>query len=171
MLKKILVSFLSLVLVGLLYLYQEGKDMREISSEIEIAAPPAKVWGLITQFDRWHEWSPIIKASSGRAGLGEKIDITMVGMSEESTGPRYSPTITVFDEPKNLRWRAHMMAPIVFTNDKLFELEETPSGTRLVHKELFSGLLAPIFCGQMEEGVPPMLDAMNMALKELAEKS
>jgi len=63
-----------------------------------------------------------------------------------------------------------MLAGFIFTNDKVFELEETNTGTRLTHKELFSGLLAPIFCGQMEKGVPPMLDSMNKALKEQAEK-
>ena len=62
-----------------------------------------------------------------------------------------------------------MMAGFIFTNDKVFELHETSTGTRVVHKELFSGLLAPIFCGQMEKGVPPMLEAMNQALKQLAE--
>jgi len=63
-----------------------------------------------------------------------------------------------------------MMVGFLFTNDKIFELEETATGTRLVHKELFSGMLSPLFCEQMEKGVPPMLNAMNKALKELVEK-
>jgi len=63
-----------------------------------------------------------------------------------------------------------MLTGFIFTNYKVLELEETESGTRLIHKEMFKGLLAPIFCGQMEKGVPPMLNSMNQALKELAEK-
>ena len=63
-----------------------------------------------------------------------------------------------------------MLAGFIFTNDKIFQLEETNSGTRLTHKEMFSGLLTPLFCGQMEKGVPPMLKSMNIALKDLAEK-
>ena len=54
--------------------------------------------------------------------------------------------------------------------DQLVDLEETSTGRHLIHKEMFKGLLAPIFCGQMEEGVPPMLNSMNQALKKLAEK-
>jgi hypothetical protein len=63
-----------------------------------------------------------------------------------------------------------MMAGFIFTNYKIFELVKTSTGTKLIHTESFKGLLAPIFCGQMEEGVPPMLKSMNDALKILAEK-
>ena len=58
----------------------------------------------------------------------------------------------------------------IFTNYKVLELEASGAGTRLTHKEMFKGLLAPIFCGQMEKGVPPMLNSMNQALKDLAEQ-
>ena len=64
-----------------------------------------------------------------------------------------------------------MMAEFLFTNDKVFELEETGSGTRLIHKELFSGLLVPLFGSMLKEGVPSMLQSMNEALKAKAEKS
>lgn len=43
------------------------------------------------------------------------------------------------------------------------DLDTPPKGTKLIHKELFSGLLAPIFCWQMEKSVPSMLNAMNKA--------
>ena len=63
------------------------------------------------------------------------------------------------------------MAEFVMTNDKVFELEATGSGTRLIHKELFSGMLVPLFWSKFETGVPPMLNSMNDALKRIAEKS
>ena len=56
------------------------------------------------------------------------------------------------------------------TNDKVFELEEISSGTRLIHKELFSGMLVPVFWGKLNKGVIPMLKSMNEALKIKAEK-
>lgn len=170
MVKKIVLIFIGIVSVGLIYLSIKGQEMQEIRTEIEIAASPAKVWGILTDINKWHEWSPIINQSSGNASLGSKLDMTMVGKEEGKDGPKYSPEITQLDEAKYFRWRAHMMAGFIFTNDKVFELEETATGTKLIHKELFSGLLAPIMCGQMEKGVPPMLNSMNLALKELAEK-
>ncbi len=55
------------------------------------------------------------------------------------------------------------------TNDKVFELEATNTGTRLIHKELFSGMFVPLFWSSVEKNVPSMLDAMNEALKLKAE--
>ena len=168
--KKILLAVIALLGGGIIYLAVAGGDMQEIKTEIEIAAPPSKVWSIIADINQWQEWSPIIKGSQGTASVGSELAITMIGKEEGKEGPRYNPVITDLEESKFLRWRAHMLAGFIFTNYKVLELEETSSGTRLIHKELFKGLLAPIFCGQMEKGVPPMLNSMNQALKELAEQ-
>lgn len=144
--------------------------MQEIKTEVEISAPPSKVWDIISDINRWQEWSPTVLASNGVASVGSELTITMIGKEEGKDGPKYKPIITELSEPNYFRWRAHMLAGFIFTNDKIFELKETSSGTLLTHTETFKGLLAPLFCGQMEKGVPPMLNSMNKALKDLAEK-
>lgn len=168
--KKIILILIALVGAGITYLAVAGSKLQVIKTEIEISAPPAKVWSIISDINNWQEWSPIIKESHGTASVGSELTITMIGKEKGKDGPKYNPIITELDEPSYLRWRAHMLTGFIFTNYKILELEETSSGTRLTHKELFKGLLAPIFCGQMEKGVPPMLNSMNQALKELAEK-
>lgn len=168
--KKILISVLGLFILGVIYLAIKGNDMQEIRTEIDIAAPPEKVWDILMDFNKWQEWSPIVRKSSGTAALGNALQFTMVGKTEGEDGPTYSPIIEEMNKPSLFRWRANMMAGFIMTNDKVFELEATPTGTKLIHKELFKGLLAPVFCTQMEKGVPPMLNSMNKALKELAEK-
>ena len=89
---------------------------------------------------------------------------------EGTDGPSYNPVITKLEEARSLSWKAKMMAGIMMTNGKVLELEESPTGTRLIHKETFSGLMSVMMWKHMEEGVPPMLNSMNKALKELAEK-
>jgi len=168
--KKILISVIALLGIGVIYLAVAGSELQEIKTEIEISAPPSKVWPILTDINKWQEWSPIIKASRGEASVGSELTIAMIGKEEGEDGPIYNPIITELNEPEQLRWQAHMLTGFIFTNYKVFELEETSSGTRLIHKEMFKGLLAPIFCGKMEEGVPPMLNAMNRALKQIAEK-
>jgi len=168
--KKILLVIIAVICAGLIYLAVAGNKLQEIKTVIEISAPPSKVWTILTDINNWKEWSPIIKDSNGTATVGSELTITMMGKSEGEEGPRYKPIITELEQPVNLRWRAHMLAEFIFTNYKIFKLEETNTGTRLTHTESFKGLLAPIFCGQMEKGVPPMLNAMNKALKELAEQ-
>ena len=168
--KKIILILIVLVGAGITYLAVAGSKMQEIKTEIEISAPPSKVWSIISDINNWKEWSPIINDSQGTATVGSELTITMIGKEEDKDGPKYNPIITELDKPNYLRWRAHMLAGFIFTNYKIFELEETGSGTRLTHTESFTGLLAPIFCSQMEKGVPPMLNSMNKALKDLAEK-
>lgn len=170
MMKKVFLIFVALMGAGLIYLAVAGSELQEIKTEIEISAPPTKVWSILSDINNWEKWSPIIKESKGIASVGSELTIAMIGKNEGEDGPVYKPVITELDKPNQFRWRAHMLTGFIFTNYKVIELEETSSGTHLTHKEMFKGLLAPIFCGQMEEGVPPMLNSMNQALKELAEK-
>ena len=160
----------SIIIFGIIFLAYAGSETQEIKTEISISAPPEKVWNIISNIDQWYQWSPIIKSSKGKAEIGAELNITMIGKEEGGSGPQYNPVITKLKAPEYFQWRAHMMEGFIFTNDKILKLEKTKSGTRVIHIETFKGLLAPIFCGQMEKGVPPMLNAMNKALKELAEK-
>jgi len=168
--KKLILIICILILTSCLFLWTEGNAMREIRTEIEIAAPPTKVWSILTDFDNWKNWNPIVNQASGVASLGSELSVTMRG-DDGKDGPKYMPIITKFEEPKFFRWRGKMIAEFLFTNDKVFELEETGSGTRLIHKELFSGMLVPMFWSKFDKGVPPMLKSMNDALKRKAEKS
>ena len=168
--KKVLLIFAGLLIAAGLTLWVKGNTMREIKTEIEISAAPTEVWGILTNIDDWAEWSPIINQASGDASLGSTLSITMMSKEEGKDGPKYSPVITILDEPKSFRWRAKMMAGFIMTNDKVFELEETSNGTTLVHKELFSGMFVPLFWSSVEKNVPAMLDSMNEALKTEAEK-
>lgn len=168
--KKIIKILSVLFFIGTIYLVIEGRNMQIIKTEIEISAPPSKVWGIITDINQWQEWSPVINASQGDASVGSTLSITMMGKEEGKDGPKYNPEIIKLDEPNYFHWRAHMMAGFLFTNDKIFELKETNSGTKLTHTETFKGLLTPLFRGQMNKGVPPILNSMNEALKTLAEK-
>ena len=168
--KKLIIILIILFSITVIYLAIEGRKMQEIKTEIEISAPPSKVWAIITDINSWQKWSPTINASQGEAAVGSKLNITMMSKEEGKDGPNYSPIITKLTEPNYFHWRAHMLAGFVFTNDKIFKLEKISSGTRLTHIETFTGLLTPLFRGQMEKGVPPMLNMMNKALKDLAEK-
>ena len=168
--KKILLIILGLLFSSIIFLAIKGNNMQEIRTEIEISATPAKVWSIIMDIDSWHEWSPIINASQGKPTVGSKLDITMMSKEKNKDGPKYNPVVTELKEQAYFHWRAHMLSGFIFTNDKIFKLEETEAGTHLTHIETFKGLMAPLMSGSVEKNVPSMLDSMNKALKELAEK-
>ena len=169
--KNVIFILAGIMVSGIVLLLIKGSDPRVISTEIEISATPGEVWQVLADINKWHEWSPIISESRGTAALDEHLEIGIVGSEHEPEGPKYNPKIIHFEAPVYFHWRAHMIAGILMTNDKVFELEETATGTKVIHREIFSGLLVPILYGQMERGVPPMLDSMNQALKQLVEAS
>jgi len=167
--KKLLLIIFALILVACLILWVKGSEMREISSEIEIEASPEKVWGILVNIDNWNTWNPIINQASGIASVGSELTITMRGEKGED-GPKYMPVVTSFQEPKSFEWRAKMMSDFMFTNGRVFKLEKTNNGTRLVNKETFKGMLVPLFWGKLNSHVPSMLNEMNQALKKQVEK-
>ncbi|MDH5230590.1 MAG: SRPBCC domain-containing protein [Gammaproteobacteria bacterium] len=144
--------------------------MRELKTEIHIAASADKVWRILMDFEHWKDWNPIVNQASGAAAEGSKLSITMTGNGGKD-GPKYMPAITNFEQPKFFRWRASMLGGLLMTNDKVFELQETNEGTRLIHKELYSGLMPKLFWNKLNNFVPGMLNSMNSALKTLAEKN
>lgn len=144
--------------------------MRKITSEIVIAAPAAKVWQVITNFENWKSWNPIVAEVQGTSQIGSKLQVTMKGKNG-GKGGSYSPLILESEMPKHFRWRGSMAGGLLMTNDKIFSLREDGGKTHLVHTETFSGLMVPLSWGKMEKWVPNMLESMNKALKAEAERS
>lgn len=156
MIKKIAISFSVLIILALSLLWFLGKEMREVKTEVEIAATPEQVWQVITDVKNWDQWSPIIQKSEGETSLGSQLSITMV--SEEGKGgkdgPFYQPTVTLFEPHRSFRWRAYMMNGFIFTNDKSFQIEPTANGCKLIHREHFQGLMLPLFLGRHTKSCP-----------------
>jgi uncharacterized protein YndB with AHSA1/START domain len=50
---------------------------KEIVTEIEINAPPSRVWEILTDFEKYPTWNPFIKKISGEAVRNEKLEVHM----------------------------------------------------------------------------------------------
>lgn len=143
--------------------------MQQVITEIEISAPPEKVWSILTNFNHWTEWNTTITKASGETAINTQLNITMSNEIGKDSNA-YSPIITQLEAPKRLRWQAKMMANFLFKNEKLVELEATETGTKMMHTEFFSGLMVKVFWGKMKDGVPLIMHKMNQDLKAAAEK-
>lgn len=149
--------------------FTEGINKKELRTEIDIGASSTEVWNILVNINSWKEWNPIISNSSGEVSVGSKLIMEMKGKGDEA-GPKYEPVITKLEEPNIFHWRAKMGFEFLFTNDKFMELQTVGSGTKLIHREEYSGLLVPIFWDMLEEGALPMLNSMNEALKKKSEQ-
>lgn len=141
--------------------------MKELRTEIEIAASPQKVWKILTEFGKYEQWNPFIRKAAGHAKEGEKIEINI-----ETPGGKhrkYEPTITKVEENRELRW---LGKSFVLNGEHIFAIEQIDQGrVRLVQREIFDGLLTAFFGKSTDDDIKAGLEEMNRALKNWAERA
>jgi hypothetical protein len=139
----------------------------EIRSELEIAAPAAEVWGILTDFPRYQEWNPFITEIKGEGVVGHPLQV-LVSLPE-GRDHRLKSTLLRIEENFELRWRAHLLLPGLFDGEHFLRVIELDSQrTRFIQGENFSGVLLR-FSGRTITQVARGFDYMNEALKRRAE--
>lgn len=142
--------------------------MRRLATEIEIDAPAASVWRVLTDLDRYPEWNPFITEISGELCEGGRLRVRI-----EPPGGRtmtFRPHVTRFEPEIELRWLGQLLFPGLFDGLHVFKIVPIDEGrVRLLHGEIFRGLLVPLLWKRLEGPTLSGFEAMNAALKSLAE--
>jgi hypothetical protein len=76
--------------------------MKELRTEIEIAAMPESVWGVLTDFAAFPQWNPFIREASGERKVGKKLRIRVVPSG--GRGMVFKPTVLACEPNRELRW-------------------------------------------------------------------
>jgi hypothetical protein len=112
-----------------------------VKTAVDIAASPARVWQVLTDFARYGRWNPVLPRVRGSLEEGAVLHINV------AHGPLHlglSVRLLVVRPERELLW----CGPLSTTLGKLvagrhgFVLEPTASGTRMKHHETFTGSLA-----------------------------
>jgi hypothetical protein len=136
--------------------------MRSIRKEIEIDATPEEVWEVLTDFAAYGEWNPFITSIETSGVVGERLRATLsLGGGRPMT---LTPTLLVNDPAREFRWLGSMGVRGLFDGEHSFELEPTGSGTRLIHAERFTGILARAMLALVGRKTSAGFVAMNQAL-------
>ena len=147
-----------------------GFNRKELRSEIEIDAPPERVWSILTDLSKLPEWNPFIRAASGRMEKNQRLDVTLHPSGGRSIKMR--PSVLAVEPNRELRWIGHLGLPGLFDGQHIFELK--PSGaakTIFVQREEFGGILLPFLTGMLRNETARGFNEMNQALKERAEET
>ncbi len=142
---------------------------REIMTNVEIAAPPARVWAILTDFPTMPSWNPFIRSISGDLAEGARLDVTIAPPGQVAM--KFSPTLLAVRKAQELRWRGSLIASGLFAGEHSFLLE-TGAGetTHFTQSEHFSGLLAPMLMNEARLAATRAgFEAMNAELKRRAE--
>ena len=158
----------ALALLALAVLASAALDRpsKTIESQVTIEASRETVWQILTDFEAYSRWNPLMTAAEGDARLGEEIQVDL--RPPDSDTQTVSPQITVLRPKRKLGWMSRELLPGVADREYEVILEPLDGGrVRVVMHKRFEGILIP-FTSTAQEQVG--LDLMAEALKERAEE-
>ena len=143
--------------------------MRELHSEIEIDAPPERVWTVLTDFASYPEWNPFIRRISGELREGARLEVRIEPPG--ARGTNFKPTVRAVERNRELRWLGRLLVPGIFDGEHSLLIERQEGGrSRFVMSERFTGILVGLLKGTVDKTAVGF-EQMNAALKARVEQS
>lgn len=144
------------------------KKTSDIITSIDIAASPARVWAVLTDFRSYASWNPFVTAVSGTLAVGERLTVRL--MTPGKPPVTVKPVVEALEPECLLVWRGFAIVPGFFDGEHRFMLERLDgNGCRLIHSESFEGVLVPLVAPLLLAATREGFISMNKALKQRAE--
>ncbi len=143
--------------------------MKELRSEIEIQASAERVWQLLTDFASFPQWNPFMHRASGEVKAGARLEVHI--QPSGARGMTFKPTVLKAEPNRELRWLGHLLIPGLFDGEHILSIEPLAANrVRFVQREVFTGLLVPLFARGLDTDTRRGFEEMNHALKARAEQ-
>jgi hypothetical protein len=123
--------------------------MRLFATSIDISASPERVWSVMSDVERWHEWTASITSvetlTAGPLGVGSKARVRQ---------PKLLPAvfdITIWDPPRSFEWVTRSAGVRAVARHSA---EPIAGGARAHLSVQFDGVLAPLvawFAGNLTD--------------------
>jgi carbon monoxide dehydrogenase subunit G len=116
------------------------------STTIDVAAPPERVWSVMSDIERWPDWTPTVttakRLDSGPLTVGSKVRLRQ---------PKLLPavfTVTWVDANRGFAWTTSGPAWSAIARHTI---EPTPTGSRVTLSLQFGGLLGNVIARVMRD--------------------
>ena len=155
-------------MTGQAMLGPKGRVLRSLETDVTIRGTPEQVWSVLTDFEKYPEWNPFIRETSGEARRGARLKVRI--HPPGGSPMTFWPTVREASPGRELRWLGHLWLPSLFDGEHVFRIEPAGEGqTRFRQSEQFRGILVPLFPNTMYEKARRGFEEMNRALKERVE--
>ena len=142
----------------------------EIVTAISISASPERVWAVLLDFPCYPEWNPFVRSIEGFPSEGSSLKVTICPPGGKSM--TFRPIVLRQIVGQEFRWKGKFLLPGLFDGEHYFGLvPASDSSTQFTHGERFTGPLVPLFRSTLDLGTRAGFEAMNVALKQRAERS
>lgn len=139
----------------------------ELRTEVEIDAPPSRVWEVLMDVGSYPDWNPFIQRVSGTLAKGARLELTVT--PPDGSARTFRATVTRFEEGRELGWQDKRFFKGVFDAEHFIQLSATDSGgTRLVNGGNYSGFLVQRMGNTLTQHARGFV-GMNQALKRRVE--
>jgi hypothetical protein len=139
----------------------------DLVTTVDIKAPPAVVWAVLTDTAAYPEWNPFVRELDGELVEGCRLRVRIGPPGRRAVTLR--PKVVHVEPERELTWLGRLLLPRLFDGQHSFVLEPRPEGgTRFTQSEHFRGVLVPLM-GRLLSATAKGFEAMNQALRDRAE--
>lgn len=145
---------------------------RAYVADVEIDAPPERVWEVIVDLPRYPEWNPFTIDVRSSLREGDPVDLT-VRMSRLGRTLVQREHVREVTPHRRLRWGMELGSRWLLSGERDQRLEPLPNGrTRYVTEDVIAGALAPLvfalFGPSLQEGFTAMASALALEAERRA---
>ena len=135
---------------------------------IEIDAPPELVWDFVADFEGWGAWNPLYVRTSGRAEPGERIHFAV--QLEGLKPSKGSATVVTVNPSGVLEYEMINLGGLLKVRRHIAVEEISPTRCTVINSEVMSGPLSALVYRAVGRKVAKGFEAMNEALRQMAER-
>lgn len=140
----------------------------KIETTLIINANINEVWKKLTDFEKYAEWNQFITRIEGKQQTGSTLTVDIT--PPKSKKMTFMAVLKKYVENEEMRWVGVMGASWLFRGEHYFKLEPiSDQSTRLIHGEIFTGWLIPLFRCLAAKNTEAGFHLMNANLDKLLE--
>lgn len=144
--------------------------MRHLETHIVIHATAQRVWQDLMDFDNFEQWNPFVRHISGKAQIGEKLEVKL--QLKEASFMLIRPKVVAVEPQAYFAWKGHMGIKGLFDGMHYFQISPLKEGgVKFTHGEKFSGLLVGFILAIIGmKNLRANFNRMNAAFKQKVER-
>jgi hypothetical protein len=143
--------------------------VRELRREIDIDAPPDRVWAVVSDWAAYPEWNPFLRRIDGELREGARLEVRIA--PPDARAMTFKPTVRAVEANRELRWLGRLVLPGLIDGEHSLRIEPLDGGrSRFIQSERFTGLLVGLIGGTLSK-TEAGFEQMNAALKARVEQA
>ena len=141
--------------------------MIEKRNEIEIRGHIEVLWGILSDWENYSDWNPLIYRIDGKMVIGNRIIIHVKNTKEDRT---FRCKVSRVNKSFLFAWKFSMPLPFLYRGENIFSVESIDErNSRFIDREVFKGLLARHIVNEppstRSEGMIALAEALKLKVE------